>query len=102
MRPACFRSGNDAGHLLGPRAIGDEQRVGRVDDDQVLDAEGRDERTLGMDVGVGRVLEQRIALDGVAVRVAGARSHSDDQEPTSLQPMSTGSTTAESVRSITA
>ena len=62
---------HDLRDVLRAALVGDEQRVGRVDDDEVLDADGRDERPLGMDVAVGRIFEHGVALDEVALVVSG-------------------------------
>ena len=84
-------------------AVGHQQRVRRVDDDEILDADGRHQRLLAN----GRsccVVSSSIASPCTALPASSWAliSHSDDQEPTSLQPTSIGSTAATSVRSMTA
>ena len=61
--------GDDLRHLLRARLVGNQQRVGRIDDDQVVDADGRDQRALGMDVEVVAVLEHGVAVHVVALVV---------------------------------
>ncbi len=57
--------------LFGAVAVGHQQGVGRVDDEQVLGAE-RDHRAVGcVDVGVLRERGEALALDAVAVGVGG-------------------------------
>ena len=56
--------------VLRAALVGDEQRVRRVDDDEAVEADGGDERALAVDEAVAGVDEDRIALDGVGLRVA--------------------------------
>ena len=51
-------------------AVGHQQRVGRVDDDEIAHADGRHQRLLAVDVAVVRVLEHGGAAGEVAGRVA--------------------------------
>ena len=48
-------------------AVGHQQRVGRVDDDEIAHADGRHQRLLAVDVAVVRVLEHGGAAGEVAV-----------------------------------
>ena len=70
---------------------------------EILDADGRDERALASGHR-GRSVSSRTASPSSVVAIAScaAISHSDDHEPTSLQPTSRGSIAAASVFSITA
>jgi hypothetical protein len=63
---------NDLRDILRACLVGDKQRIGRVDDDEVLDADSRDERLLAMDVASGRFLQDGIAAHVVAVGVVGS------------------------------
>ena len=48
MAPSCFSSSfDDVADFLRAGAVGDQQRVGRVDDHQILDAEQRDQLAFG-------------------------------------------------------
>ena len=61
---------DDRRNFLRAVLVGNEQRIGRIDDDEVLDADRRDERPLGVDVAVGGVLQHGVASDEVALVVA--------------------------------
>ena len=52
-----------ARNLLRARLVGHQQGIRRIDDDQILDADGGDQRALGMDVEAGRILGHRIAIE---------------------------------------
>ena len=61
---------DDTRHVLRAALIGDQQRVGRVDDDEAFKADGGDQRALAVDETVAGIDEDGIALDGVRLRVA--------------------------------
>lgn len=52
--------------VLGLIAVEDEEGVGSVDDDEVLDAEQGDEFTGGIDVAAGGILKEGIGAGGIA------------------------------------
>ena len=57
-------------NVLGAVSIGDEQGIRGIYDDEIVDSNGGNEGTLGMDVAVGRVLQDCIVVGVVAVFVA--------------------------------
>jgi hypothetical protein len=61
---------DDPLHVLYAIPARDEQRVGRVHDDQVLDPHRRHHARVALDVTVARVHQYGLAGDAVAARVA--------------------------------
>jgi hypothetical protein len=78
------------------------KRVVGVDHDQVLYAEGEEQALVGAQVAAARVLDLHVAAQHVAEASFSPASHSEDQEPTSLQPKSASTTAPAEVLSITA
>ena len=64
-----FQPADDGAHILGSRLVRDQQGIGRVDYDEILDADGCDQRTLRMDVAIAGGFEQGIPVHRVALRV---------------------------------
>ena len=82
---------------------GDQDGVGGDDDDEILDTECRNQAILAADeIAAGRPRRSHRRSRHCRSASLMPRSHSIDQEPTSLQPISAGTTAALSVRSITA
>ena len=50
--------------------VGDEQSVGRIDNDEVLKTDGRHDRLFGVDIASRRILQHRFAVDIVPFVVA--------------------------------
>lgn len=69
------------GNILGARAVGDQERVGGVDDDEVVDTDGRDHAALGVDVAVLGIGEQRVAVGVIAMLIV--RRDFPDRRPRS-------------------
>jgi hypothetical protein len=46
---------HDIAHLLRPRTIGHQQRIGRIYDDQILNAQQRDQFMPAIDIVPGRI-----------------------------------------------
>src|SRR5579885_819521 len=65
-----FEPLDEIADLLGAASVGNEQCVGSIDDDQVLDAEQGDELFAGIDVVSRTRLNQGIGAGCVALRVA--------------------------------
>ena len=103
---ARLQLADDVLHALQVIAMRDQHGVGRVDDDQVLDADGRDDAIVGMDVGAAGLDRDALALAAVAVAASGADSSAIAcHEPTSLQsnvPRTTATPPSAAAFSITA
>src|SRR5579883_2207782 len=70
MTSGGFQALHKIADLLGAATVGDEERVGSIDDNQILDPEEGDELAIRVDINAGGVMNQRIAAQGIAVRVA--------------------------------
>ena len=96
---------SDLAHALQMVAMRDENGIRRVDDDQILDADRRDDAILGMDERAARGDGHTLAAAAVALRVGGVSSDTACHEPTSLQsnaPRTTATLPAMAAGSITA
>ena len=56
-------------HFLQPVAIGDQDRVGGIDDDQPVYPDRRDQAILRVDVGIVAVHHDRLTEGAIALRV---------------------------------
>ena len=85
--PARLQLADDFLHALQLVAMRDQHRVGRVDDDEVLDADRRDHAVLGMDERAARVDRRRARRWPRLPSRVGVASSSEIacHEPTSLQ-----------------
>ncbi len=70
--PGLLNRLDDLLDVLGAILGGDENAVVGRDDDEVVDAQRRDQVAVGADVAVGGVERERIAHDHVAVAIVGA------------------------------
>ena len=85
---------------MRPRPRDQQHRIADRHDDKVVDADDRDGgAVVDADEAVVRIDRDDIAVERVA---RGAMSHNAPHEPTSDQPISTGTTAAVVVCSITA
>ena len=66
---ARLELGDDFAHALQRVAVRDEQGVGRVDDGEILDADGRDDAVAGMDKGIPGGDGDALALAAIAVGI---------------------------------
>ena len=53
------------------QAMRDKQRIGGFDDDQIIDADDRNQALFGVNVAIVRVVQENLAATGVAVFVFG-------------------------------
>lgn len=89
-------------HVLHRVAIGNQHGVFGLHHHQILHADGGHQAGFGVNVAVFRFMADDVAVVDISSGVWALISHSEDHEPTSLQPASIGITTASAVRSITA
>ena len=73
LSPRRFQPADNAAYSLGSRLVRDQQRIGRVDYDEMPDANGRDQGPLRMNVAILGGFEQGITAYGVALRVPSAQ-----------------------------
>ena len=73
----CLQFSDEAMHVLDPRLVGDEYRIARIDDDEVLDAERGYVSAIAADIGLFSVDSHNVGTDEIArmVLVAGGRLH---------------------------
>lgn len=67
-----LEAGDDVAHILGVGFVDNHDGIGGFDDNEIFDADGGDETTLGEDEAVGGVFEHDLALKHVARIIFGA------------------------------
>src|SRR6185437_16946177 len=77
---------DDFAHALQVIAVRDQQRVWRVDDDQVVDTDGSDDAVAGVDEGVARADSDALALAAIA-RCVGFGQRRDRLPRTDVAPV---------------